>query len=87
LICLSEADAGGKVAAVIGAALSGLKAAGVAAAAIGERVGGVVVERSANMEPVVCTSLQKDDVQTHDASYSYKYTGTELYLAVTLALY
>ena len=60
LICLPEADAGGQITAVVGAALShGLKAAGVAAAAIGERVGGVVVERDSNMEPVVCVALQK----------------------------
>ena len=62
LVCLPEADTGGQVAAVVGAALRarghGVIAAGVTAAAIGERVGGVVVEGNANMEPVVSTSLQ-----------------------------
>ena len=60
LVSLPEADTGGQVAAVVGAALShGLKAAGVAAAAIGERIGGIVVERDSNMESVVCVALQK----------------------------
>ena len=47
LVCLPEADTGGQVAAVVGAALRarghGVIAAGVTAAAIGERVGGVRV--------------------------------------------
>ena len=61
LVCLPEADMSGQVAAIIGAALSsGLKAAGVTAAAIGEGVGGVVVERNSSVKPVVCISLQND---------------------------
>ena len=60
MICLPQADAGGQVAAVVGAASCscGL-AAGVATGAIVEGVGGIVVERCAHVEPIVCTSLQK----------------------------
>ena len=62
LVCLPEADTCGQVAAVVGAALRArgheVIAAGVTAAAIGERVGGVVAEGNTNMEPVVSTSLQ-----------------------------
>ena len=69
MVCPPEADTGGQVAAVIGAALSShgvdKAAPGVTAAAIGERIGGVVVERNTNVEPIVCTSLQKTNSSCH----------------------
>ena len=59
LVDLPEADTHGQVAAVIGAALShGLKAAGVAAAAIGERVGGIREAFNINSQLIVCFYLQ-----------------------------
>ena len=58
LACLPETDMGGQVAAVIGAALRD-EAAGVTAAAIGERIGGVRVALYCNIQLIVRFCLVK----------------------------
>ena len=58
LVCLPEADTGGQVAAVVGAALRD-EAAGVTAAAIGERVGRVRVVLYCKHQSIVGFHLYK----------------------------